>query len=130
MFEDLPSGHISRLLRLSSSARTVWQKDLKLYDSLVSKSGPARQHLVLLGEEPRLFDSNVFEEQSGEAKMMAADGQTAEIKAEGSGGILAGCEFDDSRKTARLNRSQALEKLCHLSQCPCLMCYGCRVICF
>ena len=32
MFEDLPNGHTSRLLRLSSIARVVWQKDLKLYN--------------------------------------------------------------------------------------------------
>lgn len=113
MFEDLPNGHTSRLLRLSSIARTVWQKDLKLYNLLVSKSELARQHLVLVGGEPRLFDSNVFEEQFREAKVMAADGRRTEIKAEHSTGRLSGSEFDDSRRTARLNRNMALEKLWH-----------------
>ena len=71
MFEDLPNGHTSRLLRLSSIARAVWQKDLKLYNILVNKSELARSHLVLVGDEPRILDPNVFEEQFREAKMIA-----------------------------------------------------------
>ena len=95
----------SRLLRLSSIARTVGQKDLKLYNLLKSKSGLARQHLVLVEGEPGLLDCNAFEEQIREAKMIAANGRKAEIKAKRSSGKPAGSEFDDSKKTSRLNRS-------------------------
>ena len=75
MFGDLPNGHTSRLLRLPSIARMVWQKDAKLYHLPISKSELARQHLVLVGGEPRLFGSDVFEEQCREAKMIASVGE-------------------------------------------------------
>lgn len=38
MFEDLPSGHTSRLLGLSSIARAVGRKKSKLFDLLISSS--------------------------------------------------------------------------------------------
>ena len=112
MFEDLPNGHTSSLLRLSSIARAVWQKDIKLYNILIIKSELARSHLVLVGHEPRILDPNVFEEQFREAKMIASEGSSAEIKAEHTNGNRA-TEFNGARKTARLNRHHVLEKLWH-----------------
>jgi len=126
MFEDLPNGPTSKLLRLSSISKAVWQRNVYLFNLLVGKSELARQHLVLVGGEPRLVDSNVFEEQFREAKLVAAEGRRAEIKAEHTSGNRAGNEFDDSRKTARLNRSHALEKLWH-PRAPALVLMGVRL---
>ena len=56
MFEELPNGPASRLLRLSSIARAVWQKDVRLYNILISKSELARSHVFLVGDEPRIID--------------------------------------------------------------------------
>ena len=48
-----------------------------------------------------------------EARTTAVGGGRAEIEAAYSDGNLAGIEFDDSRRTARLSRQHSLEKLRH-----------------
>ena len=121
MFEELPDGQTSRLLSLSSIARAVWQKDIKLYNILVRKSEPARSHLILVADEPRIIDPNVFEEQFRGAEMIASEGRTAEIKAEHTNGNRNGIEYDDAGKTARLNRSYVLELWHPKAPALCLM---------
>ena len=54
LFNEDPQHHSAVLIRLSSIARCVWSRNLKLHFTLTRHSELARQHLVLENHVPRL----------------------------------------------------------------------------
>ena len=62
LFNEDPQHHSAVLIRLSSIARCVWSRNLKLYFTLARHSELAREHLVLENHVPRLAQPEASEE--------------------------------------------------------------------
>ena len=68
LFTEDPLHHSSVLTRLSSIARCVWSRNLKLYHILTRHSQLAREHLLMEDSTPRLSQPEAFEEAVRNAK--------------------------------------------------------------
>jgi hypothetical protein len=98
------------LLRLSSVARAVWSRDMRLYTILITSSQLANDHLHLEGGMPALRDAGIFEEAFRIAKLNATNDRDSLIRAEHTAGEAPG-DLISARMSARLKTNQDMGKL-------------------